>query len=123
MRYVVLCVAAVLVGWCACAVRSDDPTVVPGSHPDHPLEVLFVRQLIVVDKIGAPRIKLRTTDMASVIAVIGPHSIEEQVSISSLADMGSHISVRDEEGKTRGGIDYLPHQQYATFWGNLDQRP
>jgi len=123
MRYATIAVVAVAVGFCVGSLRSNEEQVVPGSDPDHPLEVLYVRELMVVDNQGLPRIKLRQTDKASVVAVIGPHNIEEELTLSVLDSFGSHVSLRDRDGQPRGGLHFAPGQEYTHFLGTVVPRP
>lgn len=122
MRYATIAVVAVAVGFGVGSLRSNEEQVVPGSDPDHPLEVLYVKHLVVVDDKGLPRIKLRQTDKASAVDLVGPEGIQDEIALSVISGMGSHISIFDSEGSPRAGIDYLPGQEYGKFWGTVQLR-
>lgn len=120
MRYATIAVVAVAVGFGVGSLRSNEEQVVPGSDPDHPLEVLYVRELMVVDNQGLPRIKLRQNEASSSICIIGPRSIDNAINLAAMGDGRNNVWVNSEDGKAKGGILCEPARPYARVLGVIE---
>lgn len=117
MRYATIAVVAVAVGFCVGSLRSNEEQVVPGSDPDHPLEVLYVRELMVVDNQGLPRIKLRQNELSTSVTLITPKTLDTGVALEAMPGGSNFVWVHGPGGRAKGAILSEEHLPYARVLG------